>query len=86
MGEIVATTSNMKGGSSSIKCPILSDSNYTVWTIRMKVALQVHKAWEAIDPGETEGEKNVMAKALLFQSIPESMILQVGNLDTAKEI
>lgn len=27
-----------------------------------------------------------MARALLFQSIPESLILQVGNLETAKAI
>ena len=52
----------------------------------MKAALKVHKAWEAIDPGEEDGEKNDLAKALLFQSIPETLILQVGNLDTAKAI
>lgn len=86
MGEIVASSSNMKGGLSSIKCPMLSDANYTVCSMWMKVALEVHKVWESIDPGENVGEKNSLAKALLFQSIPETMILQVGNLDTAKEM
>ena len=52
----------------------------------MKVALNVHKVWEAIYPGEEDGEKNDMARALLFQSIPESLILQVGNLETPKEV
>lgn len=56
----------------------LNDTNYTVWTMRMKVALKVHKAWETIDLDE-EGEKSDMARALLFQPIPESLILQVGN-------
>ena len=86
MGEIVATNIAKGGGSSSIKCPMLSDTNYTVWTMRMKVALKVHKVWETIEPGEDDGEKNDMARALLFQSIPESLILQVGNLETAKAV
>lgn len=86
MGEIVATNITKGSGSSSIKCPMLSDTNYTVWTMRMKVALKVHKVWETIDPGEDEGEKNDMARALLFQSIPESLILQLGNLETAKAV
>lgn len=85
MGEIVAASNVAKnGGSSSIRCPLLNETNYTVWTIRMQAALEVHKVWEAIEPGE--GDKNVMARALLFQSIPEAMTLQVGKLKTAKEI
>ena len=85
MGEIVATIKT-KIGSSSIQCPMLTDTNYTVWTMRMKVALKVHKVWETIDPGEEEGEKSDIARALLFQSIPESLILRVGNLDTSKVV
>ena len=54
--------------------------------MRMKVALKVHKVWETIKPGEEEAEKSDIARALLFQSIPEPLILQVGNLDTAKAV
>ena len=39
----------------------------------MKAALKVHKAGEAIDPGEEDGEKNDLAKALLCKSIPETL-------------
>ena len=86
MGDIVAAKSNIKSSGTSIQCPLLNDTNYTVWTMRMEAALRVHKVWEAIDPGESKGEKNDVARALLFQSIPEALILQVGNLVTAKEI
>ena len=88
-GEIVAATATLKpkeGGSSSIRCPMLTMTNYTVWAIRMKIALKVHKVWEAIEEEATEGEKNDMAMALLFQSIPEVLILQVGELGTAKKV
>lgn len=75
-----------KRSPSTIQCLMLSTTNYTVWSMRMKVALKVHKAWEAIEPGVEDGDKNDMARAILFQSVPETLILQVGNLDTSKEI
>lgn len=87
MGDIVAVTDKPKSvGKSSIQCPMLTATNYTVWAMRMKVALKVHKVWEAIEDDSTEGDKNDMATALLFQSIPEVLILQVGELDTAKKV
>ncbi|KAF8080193.1 hypothetical protein N665_0966s0006 [Sinapis alba] len=57
-----------------------------VWAMRMKVLLRVHKVWEAIEPGTTEEDKNDIATALLFQSIPENLIMQIGELDSPKEI
>ena len=71
---------------SSVRCPMLSTTNYTVWTKRMNVLLRVHKVWEEIDPGTTDEEKNDIATALLFQSIPENQIMQVGEEDSPKEI
>lgn len=52
----------------------------------MKMLLRVHKVWEVVESDSTEGDKNDLATALLFQSIPETMILQVGALDTAKKV
>lgn len=73
-------------GPSSIRFPMLSSTNYTVWAMRMKVALKVNKVWESVDPGNKDEEKNNLAIALLFQSIPEALTLQVGDLDTAKAV
>ena len=86
MGDIVTTKVKEGGGSSSIKCPMLTSTNYTVWAMRVKVLLRVHKVWEVIENESDNGEKNDMATALLFQSIPEALILQVGELDTAKKV
>ena len=44
-------------GPSSIKSPMLDSANYTVWTIRMKVALKVNKVWEAIRIGTKDEEE-----------------------------
>lgn len=57
-----------------------------VWSMRMKILLKVHKAWEVVETGKNEGDKNDMAIALIFQSIPEALILQVGDLGTTKEV
>lgn len=54
--------------------------------MRMKIALKVSEVWETIDPRVKDEKKNNMAIAFLFQSIPEALILQVGDLDTAKGV
>ena len=82
---IEATYKPKESGSSKIQCPMLTATNYTVWSMRMNVLLKVHKVWEAIKPGTDDGDKSDMARAFLFQSIPEILILQVGNLNTVKE-
>lgn len=87
-GEIVPATEKSKegGGSSSIQHPMLNSTNYTVWTIRMKIALKVHKVWDVIEEESAVGEKNDMAIALVFQSIPGVLILKIGEIDTAKKV
>ena len=82
-GEIVL---HKEAGPASIKYPMLTSINYTVWSMRMKIALKVSEVWEAIDPGTKDEKKNSMATVLLFQSIPEGLIMQVGDLDTTKAI
>lgn len=52
----------------------------------MKILLKVHKVWDVVETEEGDVEKNNMAMALLVQSIPEALVLQVGELDSAKKI
>ena len=80
------TMANKESSRTSIKFPMLTTSNYTVWCMRMKIALKVSEVWETIEPGIKDEKKNNMAIAFLFQSIPEALILQVGDLDTAKGV
>ncbi|XP_033129820.1 uncharacterized protein LOC103872873 isoform X1 [Brassica rapa] len=84
--EDVPGVINKENGPASIKFPMLTSSNYTVWAMRMKIALKVSEVWETIDPGAKDEKKNNMAIAFLFQSIPEALILQVGEIDTAKGV
>lgn len=52
----------------------------------MKITLKIHEAWEAVETEMKDTKKNNLALGLLFQSIPESLILQVGELDGAKQV
>ena len=81
-----STAKAREGGASSINCPMLNATNYTVWSIRMKIMLKVHKAWDVIAQGTQEIEKNDMVIALIFQLIPETLVLQVGDIDNAKKV
>ncbi|XP_013650803.1 uncharacterized protein LOC106355385 [Brassica napus] len=45
----------------TIQCPILNATNYTVWSMRMKVLLKIYKVWETIEPGIEDPDKNNIA-------------------------
>lgn len=38
-------------GSTSIQCLLMSSTNFTVWSMRIKVLLRVHEVLETIEPG-----------------------------------
>lgn len=70
----------------SIQCPTLNTTNYTVWSIRMKVLLKIYKVWDTIEAETADADKNNIAIGLLFQAIPEDLVMQVGEQETAKGI
>ncbi|XP_076899304.1 uncharacterized protein LOC143553140 [Bidens hawaiensis] len=88
MGDEGNSNRNTKENSStSLICLMLNSTNYTIWAMKLRAIFNVHGVWEMIDPGTSTGAKNNnMVIALLFQSIPEAMTLQVGNLLTTKEM
>lgn len=69
-----------------IRCSMLSPTNYTVWSMRMKVMLRLYEVWDTIDPESDDAKKNNMAIALIFKSVPEALILPKGEHDTSKKI
>jgi len=54
----------------------------------MRRALKVHKTWDVIEKVTEpfDEDKSDVACTLLFQSIPESLALRIGELETAKEV
>lgn len=73
----------------TLQCPKLTKTNYTAWSIMMETVLAAHGLREAIDPvrgGELEGKKKFMAKAMIYQSIPEDVLLQVAKYLEPKDV
>ena len=86
-GEGEAPVRVKEVGTTSVSCPMLTSTNYTVWAMRMKVVLRIHKAWTVIDPGtEDNEEKDCLAVGLLYQALPENLIMQIGEQDSAKKL
>ena len=69
-----------------IRCLMLSSTNYTVWSMRMKVMLRLYEVWDTIDPESDDAKKHNMAIAIIFKSVPEALILPKGEHDTSKKI
>lgn len=78
-----------KDGTVALSYPMLSKSNYTAWSLKMKVNMQAHGIWEAVelaDPKVAAGEKkDRLALAAIYQSIPEDILLSVADKKTVKE-
>ncbi|XP_076917759.1 uncharacterized protein LOC143577935 [Bidens hawaiensis] len=82
-------TSKEGGTSMSFQFPVLNSTNYTIWAIKIRSIFNIHGIWEAIEPkegNEVDEKKDNTAIALLFQAIPENMVLQIANFTSAKEI
>ncbi|KAD5961432.1 hypothetical protein E3N88_12905 [Mikania micrantha] len=73
----------------SLQCPVLTSQNYTTWAIKMEAILDAQGLWETIDDSDADGvdeKKSKLARAFLFQAIPEEVLLQVAKKKTAREV
>ncbi|XP_017217013.1 uncharacterized protein LOC108194564 [Daucus carota subsp. sativus] len=78
-----------KGGTMGLSYPMLTRTNYTVWSMKMKVFMQAHGVWESIEPSDlkaaVEERLDKIALAMIYQSIPEEMLLSLAENKKAKD-
>lgn len=78
-----------KEGSLSLNYSMLSKTNYTAWALKMKIFMQAHGIWEAVEPTDPkatiEEKMDKVAKAAIFQAIPEDRLLSLAEKKTEKE-
>lgn len=64
-----------KRGTMGLTFTMLTKTNYTTWAIKMKVSIQAHGVWEAVEPSDpnamVEDITYKIAFAMIYQSIPE---------------
>lgn len=73
-----------------IPYPMLTRSNFSTWSIKMQVVMEASKLWDAINPIDSkipvDAKKNKMARATIFNSIPEDVLFLVAKKEKAKDV
>ena len=68
-----------------IQYPMLTDANYGVWAVKMKIILQTLRVWEAITDDDVDEECDEGAMAAIAQSVPDSVLMTLAEFETARE-
>lgn len=78
-----------KEGSLNLSYPMLTKTNYTAWALKMRVFMQAHGIWEAVEQSDpkaaVEEKMDKIAMAAIFQAISEDILLSLAEKKTAKE-
>ena len=64
---------------------MLSETNYCLWAMRMKVYLEAHGLWDVIIGDEENQKKDKLALSAILSSIHESVSFQMDIRKSAKE-
>ena len=64
-----------------VQYPMLTDANYGVWAVKMKIILRTLRVWEAI----TDDECDEGAMAAIAQSVPDSVLMTLAEFETTRE-
>lgn len=82
-------TTKTKENSIGLSYPMLTKTNYTAWALKMKVFMQAHGVWEAIEPKDpkttVEEKLDKRALAVVYQGVPEDILLSIADKKTSKE-
>lgn len=65
--------------------PMLTKTNYTQWSLVMKVKMQARNLWEAIEPGGVSLQEDRMALDAITSVVPSEMVASVAAKETALE-
>ncbi|XP_076931927.1 uncharacterized protein LOC143597257 [Bidens hawaiensis] len=72
--------------STSLQCTKLTKTNYNTWVIIMESILDAQGLWEVVSGEALYERKNKMARAIIFQALPENVLMQVARTRDAQEI
>jgi hypothetical protein len=87
-----ATRGGGKGGANvqtnrniPIQYPMLTNANYGVWAVKMKIIFRTLQVWEAIMHDDVDEECDEGAMAAIAQSVPDSVLMTLAEFETARE-
>ena len=85
-GAVIVQRAPTRTGGVPIQYPLLNDSNYGLWAVKMRVLLCPFGVWSALEgTAEFDQGKDAEAFAALSQSVPDAVMMAVANCETAHE-
>ena len=70
-----------KAGSITIQYPMLTKTNYSVWSLKMRVNLQAQGVWDATQKADVEERQDRMTLAAIYQAVPEDVLMMLAEKD-----
>ncbi|KAL8107473.1 hypothetical protein AgCh_024041 [Apium graveolens] len=87
--KMTTETGKIKDGGDGLNYPMLTRDNYTTWAIKMRVFMQAHGVWDAIDPKDPKKpikeKTDKIAMDAIYKAIPEDVLLSITKKATTKE-
>lgn len=78
------------GGSIGLSYPTLTKNNYTTWALKLKVYMQAQGVWTVVEQSDPEAvveeKADKVALAMLYQGLPEDILLSIAEKGKAKEV
>ncbi|KAE8723501.1 hypothetical protein F3Y22_tig00012370pilonHSYRG00100 [Hibiscus syriacus] len=74
-----------RGASFPIQYPTLSETNYGIWAVKMKIILCSLGVWSVIEDGDTDDDKDQGAMVAISQAVPDDVMMAIAEKQTAKE-
>ncbi|KAF0905136.1 hypothetical protein E2562_000933 [Oryza meyeriana var. granulata] len=70
----------------TLRYPMLSDNNYGVWTVKMKIFMRAQGVWATVvSKGDVDEKMDEMALAAIVQAVPEAVVMAISEKETAKK-
>jgi gag-polypeptide of LTR copia-type len=84
--ERTQVRSVIKRGGVSIKYPMLNDTNYGLWAVKIKIIMKALGVWEGVEgKGHIDKEKDQGALAAIAQTVPDTVMMAIAEKKTAKQ-
>lgn len=79
-------TTIMRSGGVPIQYPMLNDTNYGLWAVKMRIVLRSLSVWAAMEGGALIGEeKDKGALAEVSQAMSDAVMMAIAEKETTKE-
>ncbi|XP_020254172.1 uncharacterized protein LOC109831249 [Asparagus officinalis] len=82
-----ATAKEGREESITLKYLLLTSSNYSAWSIKMKVYMQAQGVWDAVEAeGRVDNRRDKIALAAIYQGVNDEILLLLAEKTMAKDV